>query len=91
MSKFHLRHWLGASFICTLLVACTTPTGDRTALDKPWGKNRVSSSYDPVKLPSSNRPTDTLPPGLTPAPATTPTTRSEIYRGSGNFMRLGKA
>lgn len=91
MSKFHLRHWLGASLICTLLVACTTPTGDRAALDKPWGKKKVSSSYDPVKLPSGNQPTNTLPAGLTPVPATTPTTRSEIYRGSGNFMRLGKA
>ncbi|MDP5293444.1 type II secretion system secretin GspD [Oceanimonas sp. CHS3-5] len=91
MNKLALPHWLSASLICTLLVACTTPTGERTALDKPWGKDRVSSSYDPVKLPSGERPADRLPASLTPAPAATPATRAEIYRGSGNFMRLGQA
>ncbi|MGP7735252.1 type II secretion system secretin GspD [Oceanimonas smirnovii] len=91
MNKFCLPHWLGTGLICTLLVACTTPTGDRPALDKPWGKDRVSSSYDPVRLPAGERPADRLPASLTTAPTTTPAARSEIYRGSGNFLRLDQA
>ncbi|MCC4264512.1 type II secretion system secretin GspD [Oceanimonas baumannii] len=91
MSKLSLPHWLGTGLICTLLVACSNPTGDRPALDKPWGKDRVSSNYDPVKLPSGERPADRLPGSLTPAPVAPASTRSEIYRGSGNFMRLGQA
>lgn len=91
MNKFCLPHWLGTGLICTLLVACTTPTGDRPALDKPWGKDRVSSSYDPVRLPAGERPADRLPASLTTAPGTASAARSEIYRGSGNFLRLDQA
>ncbi|NHI02073.1 type II secretion system secretin GspD [Oceanimonas sp. MB9] len=91
MSKLHLHHWLGACIVCSLLLACTTPTGDHSALDKPWGKERVKRSYDPVKLPSSETPAAPLSASLTTAPSATPVTRSEIYRGSGNFLRLGQA
>lgn len=90
MSKFHQSKWLCIGFSCTLLIACTTPTGDRGALDKPWGQARVTSSYDPVRLPPRDEELMPTPADTATGPAASPGTRSEIYRGSGNFVRLGQ-
>ncbi|PSJ41276.1 type II secretion system protein GspD [Zobellella taiwanensis] len=73
---------------CALLLACTTPTGDRGALDKPWGEARMSSGYDPVRLPPRETAASPTPESNVMDPAGQPSTRSEIYRGSGNFVRL---
>ncbi|WP_417615054.1 type II secretion system secretin GspD [Oceanisphaera sp.] len=90
MIDSHQRKRLLIGVSCLLLIACTTPSGDRSTLDKPWGQARVTSSYDPVRLPP--RHDDGRPgPAATPTgPETRPVTRSEIYRGTGNFVKLGQ-
>ncbi|WP_298718579.1 type II secretion system secretin GspD [uncultured Oceanisphaera sp.] len=91
MTNSHQTTWLFTGVFCLLLTACTNPTGDRGALDKPWGQARVTSDYDPVQLPPRHdehiaRTADTAADS-----ATLPAPRSEIYRGSGNFVKLGQA
>ncbi len=91
MTNSHQTTWLFISVSCLLLIACTNPTGDRAALDKPWGQASMTSDYDPVRLPSRH---DEHPPRAVATaadPDTRPATRSEIYRGSGNFVKLGQA
>ncbi|GHA16526.1 type II secretion system secretin GspD [Oceanisphaera arctica] len=90
MTNSHQTKWLLINVSCLLLIACTNPTGDRAALDKPWGQAGVTSNYDPVRLPS--RHDDNLPraAATTADPNARPATRSEIYRGTGNFVKLGQ-
>ncbi|MBM7456049.1 general secretion pathway protein D [Oceanisphaera litoralis] len=91
MTNKHQTTWLLIGVSCLLLIACTNPTGDRAALDKPWGQADVTSHYDPVRLPS--RHDDNLSHAAVTAadPSAHPATRAEIYRGTGNFVKLGQA
>ncbi|GAA3698468.1 type II secretion system secretin GspD [Oceanisphaera sediminis] len=91
MINSHQTSWLFTGVFCLLLTACTNPTGDRAALDKPWSQARVTSDYDPVRLPPRHDETPPSAATTTADPTARPAPRSEIYRGSGNFVKLGQA
>lgn len=88
MTISHQARWLFTTLSCVVLIACSTPTGNRTALDKPWSKPRSAGSPVAVRQPQQQ---PRLPPAqIAESPEPAPN-RSEIYRGSGNFVNLGQA